>query len=52
MACCLLQPLLPANRDIVHLNIPQPNLQSAGSSLGRRLSATTGEVSDVSPVIQ
>ena len=40
-----LQPQLPANREIVHLNIPQPNLGSAGTALGRRLQDAAGEVS-------
>ena len=38
---CMLQPQLPANRDIVHLNIPVGN---AGSALGRRLQDAAGEV--------
>lgn len=42
---CALQPQLPANREIVHLNIPQPNLGSAGTALGRRLQDAAGEVS-------
>ena len=40
-----LQPQLPTNREIVHLNIPQPNLGSAGTALGRRLQHAAGEVS-------
>ena len=42
--CGTLQPQLPANRDIVHLSIPQPNLAGAGSALGRRLQDAAGEV--------
>ena len=42
---CALQPQLPANREVVHLNIPQPNLGSVGTALGRRLQDAAGEVS-------
>ena len=42
----MLQPQLPANRDIVHLNLPVPSLASVGgSNLGRRLLDAAGEVS-------
>ena len=43
----MLQPQLPQNRDIVHLTIPQPDLNglgTAGNALGRRLLDAAGEV--------
>ena len=39
---CMLQPQLPANRDIVHLNLPVPSLASVGNGLGRRLAQQSG----------
>lgn len=45
--CYVLQPQLPQNREIVHLTIPEPNLNglgTAGTALGRRLRDAAGEV--------
>ena len=43
----VLQPQLPQNREIVHLTIPQPDLNglgTTGNALGRRLLDAAGEV--------